>query len=175
MLLLSLLLCCAMTAVGQVRLYGRVTDENGQAMDVVHVRLGRGSVGTLTNFKGEYELLVSESDSVRVIFTSLGYKRTEKVINTRGVKPNESGNKRMMLNVQMRPNQAVLNDVEVVTQRQTQPGNLEHFTVENVLDRLTPWLTDASENAKVRQNLAETMKLLQSDGDSIAKIARILI
>ena len=51
----------------------------------------------------------------------------------------------------------------------------EDFTVENVLERLTPWLTDASENAKVRQNLAETMKLLQSDGDSIAKIARILI
>ena len=51
----------------------------------------------------------------------------------------------------------------------------EDFTVKNVLGRLTPWLTDVSENAKVRQNLAETMKLLQSDGDSIAKIARILI
>ena len=51
----------------------------------------------------------------------------------------------------------------------------EDFTVENVLGRMMPWLTDVSENAKVRQNLAETMKLLQSDGDSIAKIARILI
>ena len=132
MLLLSLLLCSAMVAAGQVRLYGKVTDENGQPMDIVHVRLSRGSVGTLTNFKGEYDLQVSESDSLRVIFTSLGYKRTEKVINTRGVKPDTSGKKRMMLNVQMRPNQAVLNDVEVVTQRQTQPGNLEHFTVENV-------------------------------------------
>lgn len=132
MLLLSLLLCSAMVAVGQVRLYGKVTDENGQAMDVVHIRLSRGSVGTLTNFKGEYELLVSESDTLRVIFTSLGYKRTEKVVNTRGIKPNESGHRRMMLNVQMRPNQAMLNDVEVTAQRQTQPGNLEHFSVENV-------------------------------------------
>lgn len=119
-------------AVAQVRLYGKVTDEKGQPMEVVHIRLSRGSVGTLTNFKGEYDLRVPESDTLRVIFTSLGYKRIEKVLNTRGVKPDESGHKRMLLNVQMRPNEAVLKDVEVTAQRQTQPGNLEHFQVENV-------------------------------------------
>ena len=106
----------------QVRLYGKVTDEKGQPMDMVHVRLSRGSVGTLTNFKGEYELQVGDSDSLRVIFSSLGYMRQEKVVNTRRVKPNDQGFRRMMLNAQMRPNQSVLNDVEVTAQRQAQPG-----------------------------------------------------
>ena len=119
-------------AAAQVRLYGRVVDENGQPLEMAHVRLTRGSIGTLTNFKGEYELQVGESDTLRVIFTSLGYKRQEKVVNTRQVKPDENGHKRMMLNVQLRTNQAVLNDVEVTAQRQTQAGNMEHFEVENI-------------------------------------------
>ena len=131
-LLLSLLLMSTMMVAAQVRLYGKVTDEKGQPMDLVHVRLSRGSVGTLTNFKGEYELQVGDSDSLRVIFTSLGYMRQEKVVNTRQVKPNDQGYRRMMLNAQMRPNQSVLNDVEVTAQRQAQPGNLEHLEVENI-------------------------------------------
>ena len=116
----------------QVRIYGTVTNEMGQPMDIVHVRLLRGSIGTLTNFKGEYELQVADSDTLRVIFTSLGYKREERVVNTRAVKPNERGARRLMLNVQMRPNQSVLNDVEVTAERQTAPGNMEHIKVENV-------------------------------------------
>ena len=116
----------------QVRIYGTVTNEQGQPMDVVHVRLLRGSIGTLTNFKGEYELQVADSDTLRVIFTSLGYKRVERVVNTRAVQPNERGARRLQLNVQMQPNQSVLRDVEVTTRRQTAPGNMEHIKVENV-------------------------------------------
>lgn len=130
------LLLTALTAIpglmAQVRLYGTVTNELGEPMDIVHIRLLRGSVGTLTDFKGEYELIVPDSDTLRVIFTSLGYKRQEKVVNTRQVKANSEGKRRMMLNVQMRPNQAVLNDVEVTTTRQTAPGSMEHLQVQNV-------------------------------------------
>lgn len=118
--------------LAQVRVYGTVTNELGQPMDLVHVRLSRGSAGTLTDFKGQYELTVPESDTLRIIFTSLGYHRFEKVVNSRGVKANAEGRRRLLLNVQMRPNQAVLNDVEVTAQRQTAPGNMEHFKVQDV-------------------------------------------
>ena len=47
----------------------------------------------------------------------------------------------------------------------------EDFTVENVLERLTPWLTDEAANAAARQMLADTMKLLKSDGGALARIA----
>lgn len=134
--LLNILLFLVLTttlANAQVHLYGKVTDELGQSMDVVHVRTVKGTLGTTTNFKGEYELRVSEQDTMRIIFTSLGYKRVEKVINTRGVKPNENGVKRMQLNVQMRPNESVLNDVEVTAQRQLSlTGNMEKISVESV-------------------------------------------
>ena len=46
----------------------------------------------------------------------------------------------------------------------------ENFTVENVLSHLRPWLTDASANAAARESLAETMKLLRSDGGAIVRI-----
>lgn len=118
--------------MAQVRLHGTVTDEKGQPMDIVHVRLLRTAVGTTTNFKGEYELQVPDSDTLRVIFTSLGYKRVEKVVNTRAVKANTEGARRLLLNAQLRPNESVLNDVEVTAQRQTSPGNMEHLEVENV-------------------------------------------
>jgi len=125
-----------MTAVpglwAQVRLHGTVTNELGEPMDIVHVRLLRGSIGTLTDFKGEYELIVPDSDTLRVIFTSLGYRRQEKVVNTRQVKANTEGTRRLQLNVQMRPNQSVLNDVEVTAHRQTSPSGMEHMQVENV-------------------------------------------
>ena len=133
------ILCMAILAlvavpelIAQVRIFGTVTNEQGQPMDVVHVRLLRGSIGTLTNFKGEYELQVADADTLRVIFTSLGYKRVERVINTRAVRPNERGARRLQLNVQMSPNQSVLNDVEVTAERQTTPGNMEHIKAENV-------------------------------------------
>ena len=61
---------------------GKVSDETGSPMDMVHIRLSKGSIGTLSNFKGEYELRVPKSDTIRIIFTSLGYKRVERVVST---------------------------------------------------------------------------------------------
>lgn len=116
----------------QVRLYGVVTDEQGQGMELVNVRLQHGGIGTATNFKGEYDLQVGSSDSLRVIFTSLGYRRQECLVNTKQVKPDAKGNRSLQLNVQLRPNESVLNDVEVTAQRNTAPGNMEHLSVENV-------------------------------------------
>jgi len=108
-----------------VRLTGKVTDEFGQPMEMVHVRLQREIIGTTTNFKGEYELRVSATDTLKVIFTYIGYKRIEKTINT------NNGNKEARLNVQMRPNDAYINDVEVVTQRQ-QTGTGEKLEAKDI-------------------------------------------
>ena len=133
MLLLLLLFCgfsTLATAQG-VHLHGKVTDEQGEAMELVHVRLSRGSIGTLTNFKGDYDLKVPESDTLRIIFTSLGYKREERVINTRSVGPDASGIRRVRVDVVMRDNSAVIGDVEVVTARR-QEGTMERIEAQNI-------------------------------------------
>ena len=51
----------------------------------------------------------------------------------------------------------------------------ENLTAAGVLQRVTPWLTDASANAAARQKLADTMKLLKSDGGAIARISTVLL
>ena len=50
----------------------------------------------------------------------------------------------------------------------------EDFTAGNILRYVSPWLEDPAANAAARQSLAETMKLLKSDGGAIARIARSL-
>ena len=50
----------------------------------------------------------------------------------------------------------------------------EDFTAENILRYVRPWLEDPVANAAARQSLAETMKLLKSDGGAIARIVDCL-
>ena len=51
----------------------------------------------------------------------------------------------------------------------------EDFTADKVLARLRPWLTDSAANAEARQSLAETMRLLRSDGGAVARIAATVV
>ena len=50
----------------------------------------------------------------------------------------------------------------------------EDFTVENILRYVLQWLTDPVANAVARQALADTMKLLKSDGGAVGRIAESL-
>lgn len=50
----------------------------------------------------------------------------------------------------------------------------EDFTAGNIVRYVAPWLRDAAANAAARQSLAETMKLLKSDGGAITRIAATL-
>lgn len=127
-------------AAQSIRIEGRVIDDLGEPMEMAHVRLSRGGIGTLTNFKGEYSLSVPESDSLVVIFSSVGYKRIEKVINTRNA-AEQNTTRRIILNVQMRTNQAYINDIEVTTSHQ-QVSTAEKIKAENI-----KYMPSASGNA----------------------------
>ena len=115
--ILALFSVFTMVKAQSVVVQGKVTDETGAPMDMVHIRLSRGSIGTLSTFKGEYDLRVGKNDTLRIIFTSLGYKRVERVVNT-----NVKDGEKVSLNVQMLPNTAVINDVEVVARQRNNNG-----------------------------------------------------
>ena len=51
----------------------------------------------------------------------------------------------------------------------------ENFTTDKVITTIKPWLIDDNANKAAREALSSALKLLSSDGDSIAKIARILV
>ncbi|MBP5763880.1 MAG: carboxypeptidase-like regulatory domain-containing protein, partial [Bacteroidales bacterium] len=116
---LWMMLSAQMLTAQGVRIEGRVTDDLGEPLEMAHVRLSRGSIGTLSNFKGEYSLHVPESDSLVVIFTSIGYKRVEKQLNTRAVRQNSDEKIPVVrLNVQLRTNAAYIDDIEVTAHHQ---------------------------------------------------------
>jgi len=62
---------------------GRVTNENGQALPGINILIKGSTVGTSTNAKGEFSLLVPEANSLLVI-SSVGYATAE--IPTQGKK-----------------------------------------------------------------------------------------
>lgn len=132
-ILFILLLCLSVHTLAAQGIYleGRVTDDNGQPLEMAHVRLSHGSIGTLSNFKGEYSLHLPESDSLKIVFTSVGFKRVEKLINSRNIKADDNGRKVVRLNVQLRTNQAYLDDVVVTTQQQ-QVSTTEKIKAENI-------------------------------------------
>lgn len=109
--LLILLLSVFGLKAQQLRIEGRVVDDLGQPMEMVNVRLSRAAIGTITNFKGEYSFQAPASDTLTVIFTSVGYHRVERKLHP------QPGSSSLRLDVQMRANEAYINDVEVTTQR----------------------------------------------------------
>lgn len=133
--LLLILLSCMLVLLNckaqGVHVHGVVVDEQGVALEMVHIRLSRGSIGTLSNFKGEYELLVPQMDSLKIIFTRIGYNRIERIINTTGISDDDNGQKKLSLNIQMRQNTSVINDVEVTAKRKNN-NTLEHIETENI-------------------------------------------
>lgn len=105
---------------------GKVTDKTGEPLEMVHIRTDKGDIGTISNFKGEYELRVSGSDTIRLLFTRLGFNRYTKVINV-----NANEGKPINLNVQMSQNTSVINDIEVTAQRRNN-DNMERFDFQSI-------------------------------------------
>lgn len=70
--LLSLLPAIAMA---QVKIHGKVTDTaDGQPMEFVTVRIAGTATGTQTNRTGDYNLSCPATDSIKIIFSFIGYR-----------------------------------------------------------------------------------------------------
>lgn len=105
------LLLAALSAAGQsFTLSGRVTDEDGNAVELATVScLEQGAV-TMANLKGEYSLRLQSADSVVVKFSMVGYQSRTRVLRR------PRGNQRLL--VTLHPMQAL--DEVVVTERRRQ-------------------------------------------------------
>lgn len=130
-IIFTLIIAFTIAKAQSVVVRGIITDEAGLPMEMVHIRLYRGSIGTLSNFKGEYDLRVPQSDTLRIIFTTLGYKRTERVINTNIDSKTNNKEKSVTLNIQMLPNTTLINDVEIVTNQRSN-NSLEKIEAKNI-------------------------------------------
>ena len=107
--LISLFFLTALNAQNLVKITGSVADSEGQPIEIAHVRMKNGVHGTLTDFKGRFELNVPKSDSITLVFSCLGYKRVTRTI------PNPP--EKILLNVRLYSNTEALGEVEVTANR----------------------------------------------------------
>ena len=120
-----MLYCWLMTMIATAQsftLSGKVTDDEGNAIELATIScLEQGAV-TMANLKGEYSLKLQSKDSVVVKYSMVGYQSRTRVLR----KP--KGNQRLV--VMLRP-MAELSEV-VVTERRRQTTATEQLDVNSI-------------------------------------------
>lgn len=83
-LLFILASACAETASAQqrTRIFGTVRDDRGEPVELATVRVtGQGAL-TFTNLKGEYTLWCTSADTVRVVYSMIGYETRKRLLRS---------------------------------------------------------------------------------------------
>ena len=99
-------------AIENVKIHGKVTDQAGDPVEFVTVRIGGTAIGTNTGLQGEYSLSTAKADTITVHFSCIGYKEEKRVLL------DASGD--VTVNMRMMPSTVELAEVEVTEiRRQT--------------------------------------------------------
>ncbi len=125
-------------AVAAVRIRGVVTDENNEPMEFVTVRIDGTAIGTNTGLDGAYQLSTPDADTIRVVFSCIGYEDARRrLIDPKGD---------VTLNVKLTPASYTLGEVNV-TEYRKQTDALQNIDVSNA--RLTPDVSGGSVEAVI--------------------------
>lgn len=101
-----------LNAQSKVRVYGYVVDTNNRGLEFVNVAYENTSIGTSTNKNGYYEISAEISDSLTIVYSSIGYGTIKHVIY-----PTQ---KTLHINVELKTIATEIETVNVVAQhRQT--------------------------------------------------------
>lgn len=115
------------TAVAQISVSGKVTDEKEAPIEFATIRVVGTAIGTNSNLKGEFSLSVSQCDTLLVEVSCIGYAS----IKRQYVKPKG----KITLNAKLYPKSQELKEVQVVEiKRQTN----QMQTIDAKALRLTP-------------------------------------
>ena len=122
MLTLALIMASLSALAQTFTLKGRVTDDEGNALELATVSCLEQMAITMTNLKGEFQMTLQSADSITVRFTMVGYKaRTRTLYKPRGTQT---------LQIQMHANQE-LGEV-VVTERRRQTEQMEQLDLKTL-------------------------------------------
>ncbi len=113
-----LLILMSLSVYGQKRatVTGIVYDFDNKPMDFVSVALKGSIIGTYTNSKGAYSITVPQRDSITIVFSCMGYQKTQRII------PKVTAD--MHLNIMMRENSNELTEI-VVKGKQKQTSTMQ--------------------------------------------------
>ena len=77
-MLLSVIIMTGLCAMAQsFTLKGKVTDEDGNALELATVSCVEQATVTMTNLKGEFQVKLQSADSVVVKFSMIGYTKMD--------------------------------------------------------------------------------------------------
>lgn len=107
---------CGVAAQAQVKIHGKVTDADNNPLEFVTVRVAGTATGTTTGLEGNYQLSAAQQDTIKLVFTCIGYKEVERqLIDTKGDQT---------VNVRMYQSSKELAEIEV-TEFKKQTGSLQ--------------------------------------------------
>ena len=113
--ILVMMATLAAMAVENVKIHGKVTDQAGDPVEFVTVRIGGTAIGTNTGLQGEYSLTTAKADTITVHFSCIGFKEEKRVLL------DASGD--VTVNMRMVPSSLSLGEVEV-TEIRRQTGSM---------------------------------------------------
>lgn len=132
-LLLAVCLLGALQAAAQVKISGKVVDEDGKPVEFARVSITGTAIGTTTDPKGLYELSAPTRDSVMVQFDCLGYSTVKRLL----IKPTGS----VTINPKLYKKAMELGEVKV-TEFKKQTNTMSDIDINNL--KLTPDINGGS-------------------------------
>ncbi len=82
--LLLFVLCVEAAAQQRTRVFGTVKDNDGAPIELASVRAMGQTALTLTNLKGEYSLWCNSTDSLRIVYSMIGYETRKRLLRSPG-------------------------------------------------------------------------------------------
>ena len=122
MILSAMLLAGMMVMAQSFTLKGKVTDDEGNALELATVSCLEQAEVTMTNLKGEFQIKLRSADSVVVKFSMIGYKSRTRVL--RNPKTTQT------IQIQLHAMDE-LNEV-VITQKRRQTDAMEQLDIKDV-------------------------------------------
>lgn len=131
---LLLTVCTLLPAVAQnVKISGKILDQEDKPIEFGTVRIAGTAVGTNTNLDGAYTLSIAPRDTLELIYTAIGYRAVKRtLIDAKG---------ELTINVKMLPEDHMLDEVQVQGYRPNSQG-MQHVDVDNL--RVSPDVSGGS-------------------------------
>lgn len=100
-------------------LFGKVTDETGNPVEVANISIKNSSIGTVSNRNGEYLLRIPAKKPVVIVFSIIGYQSVEKILTA-------AEEERLELNVILHQIDQKIGEVQI-TERRRNKDNMDRI------------------------------------------------
>lgn len=117
-ILLLLIFISSLAYSQQIKITGKITNQQGKLLEHVSISEINSRNGVITNERGEYALSIQPKDSIKIIFSLIGYQRQQYII------PNPTSD--LVLNITLKEDNNTLGTVTIEGQQ----------TVTTVIERI---------------------------------------